>query len=123
MTHKNNRFHHQISTKTATKWKPSPQHKSATAIKGMVETHSFENDAEWTGVRGLNLMKNFEGVLRDVNDSLCCVGEADAAAAAAGAFTNSDYEDDGEICCENCGEWGEACTCNGPATITPWIMR
>jgi hypothetical protein len=52
-------------------------------------------------------------------------GAADAAvaAAAAGASTDSDYEDDGEICCENCGEWGEACTCNGPATITPWIMR
>ena len=64
MTHKNNRFHHQIATKTATKWKPSPQHKSATALKGMVETHSIENDGEWMGVRGLDLMKHFEGVLR-----------------------------------------------------------
>ena len=64
MTHKNNRFHHQIATKTATKWKPSPQHKSATALKGMVETHSIENDGEWTGLRGLDLIKHFEGVLR-----------------------------------------------------------
>ena len=64
MTYKNNRFRHQTTVKTATKWKPSPQHKSAMALKGMVETHSIENDGEWMGVRGLDLMKHFEGVLR-----------------------------------------------------------